>query len=102
MSKRLASTELGAGAHHRSHARRRLALLAMIGALVLCGGCQRQAAAPPAKPDQTEQAAKHNELQKAIEAPINKAKALEQPLLDSAHKVDEVMDEQDKATSDGN
>ena len=80
-----------------------LILLAMIATLALCGGCQKQAAAPAtATPDEAKQEAKHDDLQKAIEAPINKAKAVEQPLLDSAHRVDEAMEAQDKAQAEGN
>lgn len=96
------STELAPTDRHPQQRSSLALLLGLMAALTLCGGCQRQAAAPAAKPEEAKQEAKHDDLQKAIEAPINKAKAVEQPLLDSADKVDEAMDEQDKASSDGN
>ena len=75
---------------------------ATISLMLLASGCQRSADTPgqeaAGSAEQSKAAeAKHDELQKAIEAPLDKAKAIEQPLLDSQHKTDQTMDAADKS-----
>lgn len=78
-----------------------LGLALLSGTLALLPACQRSAepAAPAAPAAKAE--AKHDDLQKAIEAPQDKAKAIEQPLLDSQNKVDQAMEQEQQGEADG-
>ncbi|MBD8527747.1 hypothetical protein [Pseudomarimonas arenosa] len=76
--------------------------LLLLASAALLPGCQQ--AEPPASAasqKEAKQDAKHDDLQKIIEEPQDRARAVEQQLRDNVKKTDRALDEQEKSDGSG-